>query len=46
MKDFDTPTKIIDLDIQKIGKTSLVLTVVLSCVTFAINKYCASRFCI
>lgn len=38
MKDFDTPTKIIDLDIQKIGKTSLVLTVVLSVVLLLLTS--------
>ena len=38
MKDLDTPTKIIDLDIQKIGKTSLVLTVVLSIGLLLLNS--------
>ncbi|MGE6486674.1 DUF3267 domain-containing protein [Paenisporosarcina sp. NPDC076898] len=38
MKDLNTPTKIIDLDIQKIGKTSLVLTVVLSVGLLLLNS--------
>ena len=44
MKDLNTPTKIIDLDIQKIGKTSLILTVVLSVVFLLLNSIAHQDF--
>ena len=37
MKDLNTPTKIIDLDIQKIGKTSLSINGRLKCRSFTIK---------